>query len=49
VYATDTHVDLVLPLGAARLDVRAAGLDRSPGWWAAGGRVVRFHFRESDV
>ena len=49
VYTTDTHVDLVLPLGAARLDVRAAGLDRSPGWWAAGGRVVRFHFRESDV
>ena len=46
-YTTDTHVDLVLPLGAARLDVRAAGLDRSPGWWPAAGRVVRFHFRDT--
>ena len=48
-YTTDTHVDLVLPLDAARIDARAAGLDRSPGWWSAGGRVVRFHFREADA
>jgi hypothetical protein len=48
-YTTDTHVDLVLPLDAARIDARAAGLDRSPGWWPAGGRVVRLHFRETDV
>jgi len=46
-YTTETHIDLVLPLDAARLDVRAAGLDRSPGWWPAGGRVVRFHFRDT--
>jgi hypothetical protein len=48
-YTTDTHVDLMLPLDAARIDARAAGLDRSPGWWPAGGRVVRFHFRETDA
>ena len=48
-YTTDTHVDLMLPLDAAHLDARAAGLDRSPGWWPAGGRVVRFHFREADA
>lgn len=48
VYSTDTHIDLVLPLDAARVDVRAAGLDRSPGWWAAGGRVIHFHFVEKD-
>lgn len=49
VYATATHVDLMLPLTAARPDVRTAGLDRSPGWWAAGGRIVRFHFRDEDA
>lgn len=48
-YTTDTHVDLLLPLDAARIDARVAGLDRSPGWWPAGGRVVRIHFRETDV
>jgi hypothetical protein len=48
-YTTDVNADLVLPLDAARIDARAAGLDRSPGWWPAGGRIVRFHFREADV
>jgi hypothetical protein len=48
-YTTDVNVDLVLPLEAARIDARVAGLDRSPGWWPAGGRIVRFHFREADV
>jgi hypothetical protein len=48
-YTTDVNVDLVLPLDAARIDTRVAGLDRSPGWWPAGGRIVRFHFREADV
>ncbi|MFB6249463.1 MAG: hypothetical protein ABEL97_12930, partial [Salinibacter sp.] len=48
-YTTDVNVDLVLPLDAARIDARVAGLDRSPGWWPAGGRIVRFHFRETDV
>ena len=48
-YVTDTNVDVVLPLAASRFDVRVAGLDRNPGWWSAGARVVRFHFvsRES--
>ncbi len=49
IYTTATHVDLVLPLEAARTDGRMAGLDRSPGWWADGGRTVRFHFREEDA
>jgi len=48
-YTTDVNVDLVFPLDAARIDARVAGLDRSPGWWPAGGRIVRFHFRETDV
>lgn len=48
-YTTATHVDLMLPLSVARTDVRTAGLDRSPGWWAPGGRIVRFHFHQSDV
>ncbi len=48
-YTTDTHVDLLLPLEAARIDVRAAGLDRSPGWWPPGGRVVQFHFQDSGA
>ena len=48
-YTTDLNVDLVCPLDAADLDARVAGLDRSPGWWAAGGRIVRFHFRDSEV
>ena len=48
-YTTDLNVDLVCPLDAADLNARVAGLDRSPGWWAAGGRIVRFHFRDSEV
>jgi hypothetical protein len=48
-YTTDLNVDLVCPLDAADLDARVAGLDRSPGWWAAGGRIVRFHFQDSEV
>lgn len=48
-YTTDVNADLVLPLDAARIDARAAGLDRSPGWWPAGGRIVRFHFRETNA
>jgi len=48
-YTTDVNVDLVLPLDAARTDARVAGLDRSPGWWPAGGRIVRFHFREPEA
>jgi hypothetical protein len=43
-YATSTHVDVVLPMDAVSLPVRIAGLDRSPGWLPAFGRVVQFHF-----
>jgi hypothetical protein len=46
-YTTDVNVDVVFPLDAARIDARVAGLDRSPGWWPSGGRVVRFHFAEN--
>lgn len=42
--ASATHVDLVLPLDQARVALRRAGLDRTPGWVAHLGRVVSFHF-----
>ena len=48
-YTTDLNMDLVYPLDAADLNARVAGLDQSPGWWAAGGRIVRFHFQDSEV
>lgn len=48
-YTTDLNVDLVCPLDAADLNARVAGLDQSPGWWAAGGRIVRFHFQDFEV
>ena len=44
VYATRTHVDVVLPLDAASVPVRRSGMDRNPGWVPALGRVVAFHF-----
>jgi len=43
-YATGSHVDLVLRLEHASLDLRRAGLDRNPGWLPEFGRVVLFHF-----
>jgi len=43
-HVTSSHVDLVLPLSAADLAVRRAGLDCNPGWLPAFGRVVSFHF-----
>ena len=43
-FLTSSHVDLVLPLEAARLPARRAGLDRNPGWLPRAGRVVLFHF-----
>lgn len=43
-YVTATHVDLVMSLDQVSLSVRMAGLDRSPGWLGAFGRVVLFHF-----
>jgi hypothetical protein len=46
-FLTSSHVDLVLPLEAAGLPARRAGLDRNPGWLPRAGRVVLFHFDES--
>jgi hypothetical protein len=46
-FLTSSHVDLVLPLEAARLPARRAGLDRTPGWLPRAGRVVAFHFDAS--
>ena len=43
-FVTRTHVDLVLPLEAADLAVRRAGLDADPGWVPELGRVVQFFF-----
>lgn len=44
VYATRTHVDVVLPLDAIYLPARRAGLDASPGWVPELMRVILFHF-----
>lgn len=43
-YVTGSHVDLVLRLEQASLDLRIVGLDRNPGWLPEFGRVVLFHF-----
>jgi hypothetical protein len=43
-YLTSSHVDVVMKARDADLRVRAAGLDRDPGWLPAYGRVVYFHF-----
>ena len=44
VRVTRTHVDVVLRLEQLDLAVRAAGLDRDPGWVPRLGRIVLFHF-----
>jgi hypothetical protein len=44
VHVTDTHVDIVLSLETLPIEIRLAGLDRDPGWVAAAGRFVAFHF-----
>jgi hypothetical protein len=44
VFVTPTHVDIVLSLAELPLEVRFAGLDRTPGWIPAAGRFVSFHF-----
>jgi hypothetical protein len=44
VFVTSTHVDVVLSLAELPLEVRFAGLDRTPGWVPAAGRFVSFHF-----
>jgi hypothetical protein len=44
VFVSPTHVDVVLQLAELPLEVRFAGLDRTPGWVPAAGRYVAFHF-----
>lgn len=39
------HVELVMALDEAGPAVRAAGLDRDPGWHPGFGRVILFHYR----
>jgi hypothetical protein len=43
-FVTPTHVDIALRLADLPLEVRFAGLDRTPGWIPAAGRFVAFHF-----
>jgi hypothetical protein len=44
IHVTDTHVDVVFLLDALPVAIRFAGLDRDPGWVAAAGRFIAFHF-----
>ncbi|WP_437316202.1 hypothetical protein [Sorangium sp. So ce385] len=46
VVATRTHVDVLFPLAAADVRVRAAALDVNPGWVPWLGRIVQFHYLE---
>jgi len=39
-----THIDVTLPLTAADIRIRRAGLDLDPGWAPWFGRVVHFHY-----
>ncbi|HEV8547374.1 MAG TPA: hypothetical protein VGQ57_00075 [Polyangiaceae bacterium] len=45
VHVSDSHVDVVFSLAELPVAVRAAGLDRDPGWLPAAGRFLAFHFR----
>lgn len=44
VRATRVHVDVHMPLNTVSVPVRVAGLDADPGWVAAFGRVITFHY-----
>lgn len=41
---TRTHVDLFLPLDAADVALRRAGLDLDPGWSPDYGHIILFHY-----
>jgi hypothetical protein len=43
-YASRTHVDLVMGMKQVSVVARLAGLDKNPGWVLELGRVVIFHF-----
>jgi hypothetical protein len=44
VFVTPAQVDIVFPLAEHPIEVRLAGLDRTPGFIPATGRVVRLHY-----
>lgn len=44
IYMSASAVDVHLSLDDLPIELRAAGLDRDPGWIPATGRSVRFHF-----
>lgn len=48
-WLTGSHVDLVMDLSQASGPIRLSGLDTDPGWVAAFGRVVQFHYRAIGV
>jgi hypothetical protein len=39
-----SRIDIGFSLDTHPLAIRAAGLDRDPGWLPAGGRHIAFHF-----
>ncbi len=43
------RIDVWLPLATHPLAIRAAGLDRDPGWLPAAGRQIAFHFELDGV
>ncbi|WP_320039949.1 hypothetical protein [uncultured Desulfobacter sp.] len=43
-HVTTTHIDFVTDINNIFISIRAAGLDRNPGWLPEWGRVVKFHF-----
>ena len=44
VHLSEAHLDIVLSLEQLPVAIRLAGLDRDPGWVAAAGRFIAFHF-----
>jgi hypothetical protein len=44
VFATPSHLDVVLSLETLPVSIRRAGLDRDPGWIPAARRYLTFHF-----
>lgn len=49
VVITRTHIDVAFPLREIDLRARRAGLDQNPGWVPWLGRIVAFHFVETEV
>jgi hypothetical protein len=43
-----TDLDVIFPLDAVDIRIRRAGLDIDPGWVPWFGRVVRFHYTQSQ-